>query len=155
MAPRPTIHPSIKHISRNEVSLADSIVLYFSAIQSLNLSRQCTVVRIVFLHSNSSNDLDSFNHFVGSKPSPEIRPLVGPWPRYDSPHLFLKIWSLRNASVADLYSGNQLCGHIPWYAEALAFCLDHAQLGWYELIMRGEKTYITVKEAVENASRER
>ena len=155
MLPRPTIHPSIKHISRNEVSLVDSIVLYFSALQSLNLSCQCTVVRIVFLHSNSSNDLDSFNHFVGSKPSTEIRPPVGPWPRYDSPHLSLRIWSLRNTSVADLDSENQLCGHIPSNAEALAHCLDHAQLGWYELMIRGEKTYITVEEAVENASQER
>ena len=57
--------------------------------------------------------------------------------------------------MADLDSENQLCGHIPWYTEALAFCLDHAQLGWYELMIRGEKTYITVEEAVENASQER
>ena len=66
-----------------------------------------------------------------------------------------RFWSLRNASVADLDSGNQLCGHMNWYAEAVAFCLDHAQLGWYELMICGEKAYITVEEAVENASQER
>ena len=76
MAPRRTTDSSIKHISRNEVYLVDSIVLYFSAIQSLNLSCQCTVVWIVFLQTNSSNDLDSFNQFAGTKFSPEIRPPV-------------------------------------------------------------------------------